>query len=742
MKYLILVESPAKCNKILSFLNRDYSCEATYGHLRQLKSLDNIDNMYEASFENMKEKQKQIDKIGKKIKKCDEVILATDDDREGEGIAWHIIKIFNLPLETKRIKFNSITKDSIVSAIQNPMLIDMNVVASQQTRQILDLLVGFKISPILWKEISRTSNLSAGRCQTPALHILYENYMKIKTSQQELSYKLHGYFSNKNIKFNLNTSFINENDITEFLTICKNISSFIVKHECTMNIEKKPPLPFITSSLQQASSNQLNISPKECMSICQKLYESGYITYMRTDSYHIADKFKCECKEYIASTYGDRFYNPTILNENKKNSQDAHEAIRPTDLSLPDLKGKEKKMYDLIRSQTLKSLMTSAYINKHKFMALVDDRYHFDNNIDEIIFNGWMILEKESNETQYLQYLLNVNKITCNRIESDSSYKNTTLYYSEAKLIQELERKQIGRPSTFAGIVEKLKERKYVIKGNIEGKKVNSFSYQLYDHKIHKMKIEKTIGTEKNKLIIQPLGILVIEVLMKHFHELFEYNFTENMEHELDLIAQNIGSKFDSCNKLNELISTLIGVYHDKHSTKLMIDDTHEFIISKNGPVIKANENGLIVFKKIIKNFDLEKIKNKEYSIEELLDNTLNERILGKYKGNDIIIRNGKYGNYIEHDGKKISIKSLDKSFDDITLVDVIDMLDSTVQNDMGIIHEITNEISIRNGKFGHYIYYKTNQMKKPKFINLKKFHLDYSTCDKCHIIEFVENNT
>jgi DNA topoisomerase-1 len=738
MKHLIIVESPAKCNKILSFLDDTYLCEATFGHLRELKSLKNINGEYEIDYTEIPEKKKQIIKLKKQIKSCNEVIIATDDDREGEGIAWHILQMFDLPLSTKRIKFNSITKDAVLHALNNPIQVDMNLVNSQQTRQILDLCVGFKISPILWSEISRKNNLSAGRCQTPALNILYENHQRINNLSQDLSYQVYGLFSSKNIKFTLNKTFDEEKKLFELLQLCHKFPNYNIKHEIRNNVEKIPPKPFITSSLQQSCNNLFNISPKECMSICQKLYESGHITYMRTDSYLLSDKFKEECNKYISTEFGSKYFNNVSSISDKKNSQQAHEAIRPTDIfKVPTLSGKEAKLYTLIRKQTLKSLMNNAILNIHKFIIEIDTVYHFYNNLDEIVFDGWMVLDNIDKEN-YISYLSNINKITSNKIVGDPTYNNTSLHYTEAKLIKDLEAKNIGRPSTFASIVEKLKERKYVTKTNIDGRKIKANQYELYDNKIHKQNIEKTVGNEKNKLVIQPLGIMVVDTLLKDFQDLFAYNFTETMEHELDLIATGNTNKKDTATLFDNRIDTLITSYNNRTKQKIMIDENHEFIISKNGPVIKCNSGDKIVFKTIIENFDMDKLKRGGYTIDELVDNTITNIHLGIHKEKDIVLKKGKYGIYIEYDGRKISAKSVEKDFEQIIISDIIDLLDEKQESSY---RTITNEISIRSGKFGHYIFYKTLKMKKPKFINLKNFANDYMNCNKELILEYVEQN-
>lgn len=736
MKSLILVESPAKCNKILSFLNDNYLCEATFGHLREIKSLKNIDNKFNIKFENILLKKKQIDKIKNKINKVDEVILATDDDREGEGIAWHVMDMFNLPSNTKRIKFNSITKDAILHALNNPTTVDINMVHSQQSRQILDLLVGYSISPILWENISRKNNLSAGRCQTPALNILYENHVKIQNSEPEKSYSTHGLFTSNNIKFNLAKNFNEEKDVLSFLK-SRNKDLYNLSYTTKKNIEKTPPKPFITSTLQQTCNNIFNISPKECMSICQSLYESGHITYMRTDSYFINNTFKQESALYITNTYGEKYIGNSNF-KNKDSSQEAHEAIRPTNINnIPELSGKPNKVYTLIRNQTLKSLMANGVVNNYKFIASKNDGYDFTYTCDEIVFEGWMIIDSIEHNS-YISYLINLKKVNASKIICEPSFTNIGLHYSEAKLIKELEDKNIGRPSTFASIVEKLKERRYVVKTNVEGKKYQLNYYELYDNKVHKIKRERVIGGEKNKLVIQPLGILVRDNLVKHFNELFKYDFTEEMEESLDLIAKGDKNKFNICNDLNDLLNSLINNYNSLEKPKMMIDENHEFIIGKNGPVIKCTINNEVTFKKIIPSYDIEKIKQKMYTLDELLDKDDTERKLGVYKDHDIILKRGKYGCYIDYNGKNISLRNLEKEFEEIILSDIIDLLDN---KESSIVREITNEISVRKGKYGDYIFYKTLSMKKPKFINIKKFKEDYLSCDKELLVDYVENN-
>lgn len=743
MTTLIIVESPAKCKKIVSFLDDSYICEATYGHLREFHSLKQINSQYQIEFSIIPEKQKQVNKLQKIIRNSDNVILATDDDREGEGIAWHVLDLFQLPANTRRIKFNSITKDAIKEALNHPTIVNKELVESQQARQILDVLVGFKISPVLWDEISRNNHLSAGRCQTPALHILYQNHKSIQDKCPEMSFQVAGYFTGKNLKFILNKQFQEQDELVSFFSLCKNKKTLPLNTYKKENQMKQSPKPFITSTLQQSCSNILNISPKETMSICQHLYENGHITYMRTDSYYISPIFQQQCKSYIETKYGKEYCCETYSYFNKNNAQEAHEAIRPTQIeSIPSLNGKYKSVYQLIRNQTLKALMSPANMNIYKYTAEVNNEYNFQHSCEEIIFKGWMILDQTENPS-YIHFLHALKEISWNKMSGEPQFTNTSLHYTEARLIKELEQKGIGRPSTFSSIVEKLKERKYATKTNIEGHQISCHQYEFEDGKIKKKKFTKQVGNEKNKLVLQPLGVMVIELLMKHFEDLFTYQFTENMENTLDSIAQGEQTKIETCKTYETHIDTLIKSWKKVDKEVIMIDDKHQFIISKNGPVIKHMDGDKVTFKSIIPHFDLQKLKEGKYTIDELIDKSTEERLLGTHKGKNVTLRHGKYGPYVTYGNEKLSVKNIQKSHEDINLIDIIDLLDKDLtETTSSIIRKINDDISVRNGKFGPYIFYKTSSMKKPRFINIKKANIDYMNCEEEEFVRVITSMT
>ena len=731
---LIIVESPAKCSKIESFLDKSYKCEASFGHFRHLESLNDIDEHFNINFKTIKEKYKQIQKLQSLIDKSSSVILATDNDREGEAIAWHIIDYFKLPINTKRILFNEITKDAFLYSLNHPTTVNMNIVQSQQTRQILDLFVGFKISPTLWKNISYKSNLSAGRCQTPALNLIYENYNLHKNSSPSKIYNLFGYFTSKNIQFQLNKTIQDEKNIIHILNLC--ISKiFQLSIQPITQKHKSPPKPLVTSTIQQKCSNSFNMSPKETMNICQKLYESGVITYMRTDSHYLSDEFISSANKYINDTYTSKYYNDKYIQPTKQ----AHEAIRPTNIYRKsissDFSPKEQKMYNLIWKQTLQSLMKEAIINEQQFILPLDyEDYHFYHTSETIVFDGWTILDKKSN-ADFSNYLtsINTNNIVYSKIFSKGSMTNTVSHYSEASLVKKLESLGIGRPSTFSSLIEKIKERKYVDKKNIQGYCLQLNNYEIVDNKINKIKSEIIYGNENNKLVITSLGIMVIENLIHNFQSLFEYSFTESMENKCDQIANGTLDKLSTSLNYKNMIEELISNVQNKD--KYMIDEQHEFIIGKNGPVLKTTQDGKTIFKNIIIDVDFDKIKNKEYTLDQLLleNNDIN---LGTYSEQDIIIKTGKFGPYFIFDNKNISLNKINKPIDKITIIDCINLLTESKNN---ILKEFSNNLSIRNGNYGHFIFYKTDKMKKPSFISLKNFNGDYLTCDESLIEEYIQ---
>ena len=769
---LVIVESPAKCKKIEEYLGPGYKCVASYGHLRTIPSLKNVDieNNFNPTYTVIDNaiKKKQIEVLRKAIKNADEVILSSDSDREGEMISFSIIELFKLPLTTKRITFNEITESALQFAIKNPRTINMDIVHAQQARQVLDILVGFKVSPMLWKFITKNkeNSLSAGRCQTPALRLIYDNDNDIKCSEERKVYNTTGYFTNSNIAFDLSPQgkHESEDEITDFLDGCADFSHI---YNCTQPVKvyKKPPEPFTTSRIQQVASNELHYAPKETMRICQLLYEGGFITYMRTDSKTYSAEFLATVKEYIVRTYaqGEKYVGENIDSmatgavkepEKKKNTkkvdkpppQEAHEAIRPTNISLCELPenmdSKERRMYKLIWETTLESCMTSASFNSvtANISSFQDTKFVYTSEL--IDFPGWKIVAKkystENKEYHYLQQIKQNSIIPYKKICARVSIKGSKPHYTEARLVQLLEEKGIGRPSTFSSLVDKIQERGYVKKEDIKGKDLLCKDYELENDEICEIETKREFGNEKGKLVLQPLGRVVMEFLEKYFDALFNYNYTSLMEDTLDKIAKGEQIWHELCNKCNTEIDTLVDGLKDETKIEIKIDENNTYMIGKYGPVIKCVEEvdgkEEIKFKPIKKDVDTKLLEKGAFTAEDIIDTnktTKSQYILGQHNGKDVILRKGKFGLYISWGENSKNLKELgNRPIENITFDEIRKYLDEG----SNMIREISSSLSIRKGPKGDYIFYKTSKMRKPEFKDIKPFTSetkeDYKICD------------
>jgi DNA topoisomerase-1 len=761
---LVIVESPAKCKKIEEYLGPGYKCIATYGHLRELHSLKNInfENNFEPTYTIIDNaiKKKQIENIKKEIKNADEVILSLDGDREGEKISYCVAQLFNLDVnKTKRIVFNEITETALQKAIKNPTRINMNIVHAQQARQILDLLVGFQVSPMLWKYISKNSenSLSAGRCQTPALRLVYDRQKEINEAKEKEKYNTTGFFTNMNIPFDLTPQgkFETKDDVIEFLD---GSAEFDHIYSCSKPIIvfKKAPEPFTTSRIQQTASNELHFSPKETMKVCQSLYEGGYITYMRTDSKRYSKEFIDSTKDYIIRTYNEKYINENIDNlintneydKDKKDNnlvQEAHEAIRPTNISLKDLPdnldSKEKRMYKLIWENTLESCMSSASFYSITANILALNNLKFSYTSELINFAGWKIVSKkyineikpDNKEYQYLQTIKQNQVVPYKKIISKVTLTNIKSHYTEARLVQLLEEKGIGRPSTFAMLIDKIQERGYVKREDVKGKELFCADFELENGEIFEIESKREFGNEKNKLVLQPLGVIVMEFLEKNFNELFNYNYTKQMEDDLDQISQGNKIWHELCRVCNDQISILINNLKDETKLEIKIDENNSYVIGKYGPVIKSTSivdgKNTTIFNKVIKDVDIHKLENGDYKLEDILDSNhkRSQYNLGKYQDHDVILQKGKFGLYISWDKNTKTLKELgNQPIESITFKDIEKYLDEG----SNIIREISDNITIRKSTKGEYIFYKTPKMKKPVFYNFKGFEEDYKKCD------------
>jgi len=789
---LVIVESPAKCKKIESYLGPGYKVIASFGHLRNISGLEAIDieNNFQTKYSIIQEdlKLKQIEKIRSEISKSSEVIIATDDDREGEAIGWHICDLFGLPIATtKRIIFHEITEHAIQCAISHPKIINMDLVQAQQSRQILDLLVGFTISPILWNCVSKThdSSLSAGRCQTPALRLIYDNFLDIKSSPGKLVYNTVGYFTNLNLLFDLNKQFSNNNEVIDFLEKCKSWD-FLCSTTSPKKVIKKSPEPLTTSSLQQLASNELHLSPKETMKYAQQLYEGGYITYMRTDSKKYSQEFIDNVKKFISGLHGDQYISQTIDNlvvgQKEKEEpvkrakktvaekkgiptpQEAHEAIRPVNINMRtplledstiDLHPKTIRLYHLIWKRTLESCMPSAQYNSVSAKIPAPLETEFVYKTEQPIFLGWQIIEhiKHDNNDNSYQYITTLKQnisMKPKKIDSKFTMNDLKSHYTEARLVQLLEEKGIGRPSTFATLVDKIQDRKYVEKQNITGKEIECSDYSLVENTISETISKREFGNEKNKLVIQPLGVIVIEFLISKFDSFFNYDYTKEMEDCLDLIAKGKTKWNNLCDKCHKELTDVMKEVKDLKKFSIEIDNQHTLIIGKHGPVVKcinSKDPKKVTFLPVKKNLDLEAIKHiPNLSLENVIEgNISNSEAIGKYKGQDLFIKKGKYGIYAQW-GKET--KSLKENFssvpiENIEYIDIIRFLDKDTVLDpskpVGLVRELNSHLSIRCGKYGDYIFYKKPRAKKPEFLKLNGFDSDYKKCDKVLILNWIK---
>ena len=719
MKYLVIVESPSKCKKIEKYLNDNdilniYEVVATMGHITELKSLKNInfEDNFNCIYDTSDSKKKQIETIRKKIKSNDEVILALDGDREGEGIAYHVCSVFNLDItKTKRIIFNEITEKALVKSVANPTTINMDIVRAQQARQIMDLLVGFKLSPTLWKHVSKENSLSAGRCQSPALKLIYDNQKDINCNEEMKIYNTTGYFTSKNIPFELNKKFESDKEVQLFLKETSNFSH-VYNFSGPVKSIKKQPEPFTTSRIQQVASNELHYSPKETMKICQELYEGGYITYMRTDSKIYSAEFIDSVKKYITTNFEERYISRNIDElsfkklvqeknveekkgtkkkvikepEEKEEKKEAHEAIRPTNIFLKelpeDLSSKERRMYKLIWTNTLESCMPPAIYNAITANITAAQNATFSYRSEQVDFAGWKIVSGKLDEDIFYQFLQTMKPnlvVAYKKILSKVTLKNTKSHYSEARLVQLLEENGIGRPSTFSMLVDKIQEKEYVKKQDIKGKEIECKDFELDTDKIVKELLNKReFGNEKGKLVIQPLGIIVAEFLERYFGNLINYEFTKQMEDDLDKIANKEIVWYETCGKCNDKIN--------------------ECLTELGETVTDSRPNS-----------------------------NIKDAVIGNYEGHAVTLKKGKFGLYVTWGENSKTLKELgNRPVESITFEEIEKFLDEGSNN----MREVSPNISIRRSKKGFYVFFKTAKMKKPQFYDLNGFKEDYKTCE------------
>lgn len=715
-KTLIIVESPSKCKKIEEYLGNQYKVIASYGHFTKLDSLDQIEfDSFQIKYKI--DKSKILKNIRNEIKNCKEVILATDDDREGEAIAWSLCMFCELNINTtKKIVFQEITKHAIQNALDNITKINMDRVKSQQARQILDIYLGYKVSPLLWKYVQH--KLSAGRCQTPALHLIYENQKIHDNLSFDTHFTIKGLFSVKRIPFQYNLNIENES-IKQFMDKISKKDKYYIKDKNVSELKENPPFILITSSLQQKAYNLFRYSTKQTMKYAQELYENGYITYMRTDSICYSKEFITTLEKYIINHYGKSYLHSNLSllhqNKNKNKSQEAHEGIRVCDLNkqICELQSNGAcTLYKFIYKHSIQCAMSRAIYNQTTFKIMIDDNSltSYFKHIDKMcIFKGWTILEKNKENDSYVEYLKTIYEsktpIQLQYAEANEILKENKTHYNESSLIKKLESLNIGRPSTYSSIVENIINKKYILRGNIEGKKMNIRQLiYILGKNIQENYQEKSLNIEKNKLIITPIGKQVCEFCYKHFESVFEYSFTNKMETLLDEIE------------------------YGNHEQKDVLN-TYITLLNNNIDITKKYYN------------------NNPNEINKVKDQSL---YCGIVENTPWYIKHGKYGYYLNIGKKdKISLKdfseySIEDKINNETLLSENDLnsLKKYVQQrniirNENICVELSPSCSIRKSKYGYYIYYKTKEMKKPSFLKYKHENKDKNA----ELIQYIENN-
>lgn len=769
--YLVIVESPSKCSKIEGYLGPLYKCIASKGHIREIDGLKSIDQKtFDPKFNIVSEKKDHVEFMKTCIQqfKSENVYLASDDDREGEAIAWHICDTFNLSIEnTPRIIFHEITKSAILESLNHKTRVNMNLVRAQHARQILDIIVGYKISPTLWKQVyhSKSNSLSAGRCQTPALRLVYDNEKEKEKSESEYLYKTTGTFLSQNVAFELNHEFSKKEDVIKFLEDTKTH-----KHSITFDAVKESlrsaPTPFNTSKLLQFCNNKLGYSPKTTMQLCQTLYQSGLITYMRTENTKYSDVFLKQLGQSIEKNYGKEYLGNFDKIENKDSNANPHEAIRVTDIGKSELtedaNSRETSLYRLIWRNTMESGMADAKYNVYRTKIRAPDliknqkknkELYYENILEIPVFLGWqkVIEDKGSKERKdtllYFQSLSDKTKtdVPYQNIISNVVVRKKHTHYTESTLIKRLEDLGIGRPSTFASIVDTIQERGYVKCGDVPGIKMSCDEFILRKgDSIETKSSEKIFGQEKNKLMVEPLGILCIELLLEQFDTFFDYGYTRGLEEELDKIVNQTDSWNKVCKTCFKSIDDVLKKIEKKEKTKYQIDNDHEVVFLDNGPVIRSKnkETGKYDYKTIKKDIEFDDIKTGKCELSDLL--AIPVENLGKFRYQDVILKTGKYGAYVMIGEKTHSVRDIGITLDKISISDVISFLKLDEEqgrkpNPSNTLRILTKSLSIRKGQYGPYIFYKTDAMKGPAFFNIKKFNNDPLTCDQAELTNWIK---
>jgi len=732
---LVVVESPAKAKTIEKFLGKDYKVVSSFGHIRDLpkKNLGiDVENKFLPNYEISVDKKKVVSALIKDVKKSDIVWLATDEDREGEAIAWHLHEALQLQeKEVKRIAFHEITKKAVVNAISAPRSIDYDLVNAQQARRVLDRIVGFKLSPVLWKKVQ--SGLSAGRVQSVAVRLIVEREKEIKSFESKDFFVLTASFLNANkqtIVSNANIEFAEFNDIEAFLKKCMN-ASFFVSSLVVKPSKKSSPPPFTTSSLQQTASSKLGFSVSKTMIIAQKLYESGKITYMRTDSTNLSNDSVSEIKDYIENKYGKDYSNPKKYATKSKNAQEAHEAIRPTSVNEVDLNmGKdEQRLYEIIWNRVVASQMSDALCEvttlNIKNKKNIDSETYFLSKGEVVKFPGFLKLTNYDQESGILPNVDLNESLELLSMSGRQKFKKPKSRFNEASLVRKLEELGIGRPSTYAPTISVIQRRNYVEKKDADGFERSYLAIKFDNDKIETSNETERAGTEKRKLFPTDIGIITNDFLVDNFQEILDYNFTAQVEKDFDNIASGnlewndmIGqfySKFNpEISKVLEFAEKSVGKRHLGKDPKT---GKNVYVrIGRYGPMVQMGdgeeEDEKIRFAGLQKGQKMDAI-----TLDEALGLFMFPRSVGVFEDNEVLVNLGRFGPYIKYQQGFVSIKEVDPSL--ISLAQCIELIkEKRIQDAQKYINVFNEEdpvIEVLNGRYGPYIKSEKKNYKIPK---------------------------
>ena len=739
-KNLVIVESPAKAKTIEKFLGKDFEVLSSYGHIRDLKKKDfsvDIEHNYKPIYEIPADKKKLVETLKQEADKADMVWLASDEDREGEAIAWHLFEVLKLkPEKTKRIVFHEITKDAILHAIENPRDIDLNRVDAQQARRVLDRIVGFELSPVLWKKVKPA--LSAGRVQSVAVRLIVEREREISAFKPEAAYRVIGEFllpGGELLKAELSQRLKTEDEAKALLEACKT-AQFSIGDVTVKPAKKSPAAPFTTSTLQQEAARKLGFSVAQTMMVAQRLYEAGHITYMRTDSVNLSSLAINTTKDEIVKTLGERYLHIRNYHTHTKGAQEAHEAIRPTYISHHEINAssQEKRLYELIWKRTIASQMSDAELEKTTATISVSGRKEHFVAVGEVLkFDGFLKVYMESTDDEsdaegndkMLPALAKGDVLALSSVTATERFSQAPARYTEASLVRKLEELGIGRPSTYAPTISTIQQREYVEKGDRKGTERKYRMLTLHDGKIESGEKTELTGADKGKLLPTDIGVVVNDFLTEYFPDILNYNFTANVEQQFDDIAEGKTVWNDEIDHFYKLFhpvveSALALRLEHKVGERVLGTDPKSgrpvsVKIGRFGPLVQIGtpeDTEKLLFASLLKGQSMSTI-----TLEEALKLFDLPRTLGDFEGKTVVVGIGRFGPYIRHDGKYVS---LPKEFtpQGVSLEDAIMLIQQKrEQESQRLIKKFDedDELELLNGRFGPYIAYKKKNYKLPK---------------------------